>query len=172
MTLNFIVSIKKLCPNFLCSWDVVQMVWFDNDDECVWRDNTDECVWRGNSCVSYWLPVSLKVKLKIGNLPMSCRKQTLTGEIRCYLLGASWYFRWYTWTRNHVRCNWRLRQITQGKSTLSTILYTSVYTPHYYSLYGVVEFILLIITPCTGWWSLYSTLLLPVQGGGVYTPHY
>jgi len=35
-----------------------------------------------------------------------------------------------------------------------------------------VEFILRIINPCTGSWSLYSALLFPVQGRGVYTPHY
>ena len=42
-----------------------------------------------------------------------------------------------------------------------------VYTPHYYSLCGVMEFILHIITPCTGWWSLYSTLLISERGRGV-----
>jgi len=36
----------------------------------------------------------------------------------------------------------------------------------------MVEFILHIINPCVGWWSLYSTLLIPVREGGVCTPHY
>jgi len=45
-------------------------------------------------------------------------------------------------------------------------------TPYYYSLYGVVEFILHIIIPCTGSWSLYSILLFPARGRGVYTPYY
>ena len=62
-----------------------------------------------------------------------------------------------------------------------------VYTPHYQSLCGVVEFILHIIipcavsgggfilhinNPCAGLWSLYSTLLFPVRCCEVYTPHY
>ena len=29
-----------------------------------------------------------------------------------------------------------------------------------------------IITPCAASWGLYPTLLIPVQGRGVYTPHY
>jgi len=62
-----------------------------------------------------------------------------------------------------------------------------VYTPDYYSLYEVMEFILNIINPCarsimesilhiiipcTGSWSLDSTLLFPVRGRGVYTSYY
>ena len=35
-----------------------------------------------------------------------------------------------------------------------------------------MEFILHIINPCAGSWSLYSTLIIPVQGREVYTPHY
>ena len=42
-----------------------------------------------------------------------------------------------------------------------------VYTPYYYSLCGDVEFILLIIIPCVGSWSLYSLLLFPVWCRGV-----
>ena len=35
-----------------------------------------------------------------------------------------------------------------------------------------MEFILHITNPCVGSWSLYSTLLIPGQARGVYTPHY
>jgi len=36
----------------------------------------------------------------------------------------------------------------------------------------LLPFILHITNPCAGSWSLYSTLLIPVWGRGVYTPHY
>jgi len=36
---------------------------------------------------------------------------------------------------------------------------------------GVVECILYINNPCAGSWSVYSILLISVQGRGVYTPY-
>ena len=36
----------------------------------------------------------------------------------------------------------------------------------------LLPFILHIINPCAGSWSLCSTLLFPVRGRGVYAPHY